>query len=330
MPVITYQNRQYTVEAGDVLLDALTNQGVALSYACRRGVCHTCMLQCMEGDLPEASQQGLKQTQREQNFFLACQCVPHTDLSVAEIDADKLFVETVVLAKEMLSPTVCRLRLQRPEGYEYRAGQFLNLRKDEHLIRSYSLASVPTLDDDLELHIKRIDDGRVSGWIHDELQPGDEVMIEEASGDCFYIKEAEDKPMLLVGTGTGLAPLIGIVRDALIQGHQGRIILYHGVRTADELYRHSQLNELAASHSNVEYTGCVSGASEDLPGELQAGRAADIAFTEHGDLKGWRIYLCGSPPMVMKFKKLAYLQGAAMTDIYTDAFELATPPALTE
>ena len=325
MPVVSYQNKQYTLKEGEILLDALVEQGVSLSYACRQGACHTCLLQCLTGTIPEASQKGLKQTQREQNYFLACQCIPEADISVAEIDADKLFVESQVITKEMLSPSVCRLVLQRPPGYDYRAGQFLNLRKDEHLIRSYSFASVATLDEDIELHIKRIENGRVSGWIHDDLQPGDRVLIEEASGDCFYTRENEDKPMLLVGTGTGLAPLKGIVRDAIQQGHKESIILYHGVRTVDELYQHEVLKELATMHSNVLYNGCVSGEAQGLPADMLAGRAADIAFAEHNNLKGWRVYLCGSPPMVMRFKKLAFINGALMTDIFTDAFEMAAP-----
>ena len=114
----------------------------------------------------------------------------------------------------------------------------------------------------------------------------------------------------------------GIVRDALSQGHTGSIRLYHGSRNPEGLYLIDELRALASQHENFTYTPCVSGA---LPAEngYATGRAPDVAMADIPKLNGWRIFLCGNPDMVKTTKKKAFLTGAAMKDIYADAFTLA-------
>ncbi len=225
---------------------------------------------------------------------------------------------TTVVSKEEMAPGVIRLRLAVPAGFIYRAGQYISLRRGDGLSRNYSLASVPG-DPWLELHIRRHEQGRASRWISDELSAGDALEIRGPLGDCFYLPGGEDAPMLLIGTGTGLAPLLGIARDALGSGHSGRIVLYHGVRRAEDSYHRAELERLASSHGSFEPILCVS-RDQDPPG-FSAGRADELAFGRFEDLTGWRVYLCGAPGMVKAAKRAAYLAGASMRDIWSDAFE---------
>jgi NAD(P)H-flavin reductase len=125
--------------------------------------------------------------------------------------------------------------------------------------------------------------------------------------------------MLLIGNGTGLAPLIGIARDALNDGHSGAIHLYHGTRRSEGLYLDDALRELDADFENFHYTPCTS--REESPG-TRRGRAEEVALTDHPDLSGWRVYLCGYPPMVHDMQRRAFLAGASLADIYIDPFEL--------
>jgi NAD(P)H-flavin reductase len=128
--------------------------------------------------------------------------------------------------------------------------------------------------------------------------------------------------MLLLATGTGLAPLIGIARDALSRGHRGRIVIVHGVRYAKDAYGTGALRELVDAHSNVESLVCLS--QEAPPDGFIAGRAVDVAFDRFEDLEGWRVYLCGSPAVVAAAKRAAYLAGARMEHICSDPFEAST------
>jgi len=128
------------------------------------------------------------------------------------------------------------------------------------------------------------------------------------------------QPMLLVATGTGLAPLLGIARDALQDGHSGEIHLYHGSRHPLGLYLRERLIELAAHHENFHYIGCLSG-PERVAGTAQ-GRAHEIAFGLHEHLCGWRVHLAGRPEMVRAAENLALRAGARPADIFADPFEL--------
>ncbi len=152
------------------------------------------------------------------------------------------------------------------------------------------------------------------------------MQISAPLGSCFYLHDAPQQPLLLIGTGSGLAPLIGIVRDALAQQHTGDIYLYHGSHDAAGLYLIDELREMAGHYPNFHYVPCVS--DTDASTQYQAGRAMEIALVAHSDLAGWRVFLCGNPNMVKTTRKKAYLAKAAINDIYADAFLAADAKAL--
>ncbi len=315
---IHYNGKDYDCGDTETVLDALLRHGESVPYSCKAGVCHSCLMQALKGQPTEASQAGLKETLKQRNFFLPCSCVPQVDMTVALAgEAELHHVSAEVIDKTPLNAHIMRVRL-RPEGeFSYHAGQFVNFFRDESVVRSYSLASVPALEDFLELHVQRLPGGQLSPWIHDQLAVGDKVMLSEALGDCFYTRGDPAQPLLFIGTGSGLAPLYGIVRDALQQGHRGPIYLYHGTRSREEIYLVDELRELAAAHDNVHYQPCLS--REEAAG-FAHGRANEIALERHPDLKGWRAYLCGNPNMVEASKKKIFLAGAALGDIFADAF----------
>ena len=126
----------------------------------------------------------------------------------------------------------------------------------------------------------------------------------------------------MIGTGSGLAPLAGIVSEALHHGHAGPIHLYHGSREMDGLYWIGEMQELAQQYPNFHYTPCVS--RGEAPDGVARGRANDVAMTAFDNLKGWRVYLCGHPEMVNQTKRQAFLKGASFQDIYSDAFHVAS------
>ena len=323
MPVISFEGQEYECAPGETVLDCLTRHGVSVDYSCRSGVCQSCMMVSTAGSPPAESQVGLKDTLKAQDHFLICSCVPEQDMSLARPGGEGMSHETPVVGMERLNEDVIRLRLARPEGYDYLPGQFLNLKNDRGVSRSYSLASVPALDDFLELHIRHIPGGQVSGWVAEQLKPGDTVTISAASGQCAYMPGRPEQSLLLVGTGTGLAPLLGIVRDALRQGHSGPIHLYHGSSDVKGLYLVDELRAMAEAHAAFNYHPCVSRGTP--PEGVQSARAADQALADIGNLGGWRVFLCGREDMVKATQKKAFLAGASMQDILADPFVEAKP-----
>jgi ferredoxin-NADP reductase/truncated hemoglobin YjbI len=162
--------------------------------------------------------------------------------------------------------------------------------------------------------------GALSNWLLDALEVGAEIDLQGPNGSCHYQPQGADRNLLLIGTGSGLAPLVGIARSALAAGHAGPIHLYHGSSTRDGLYLVDELRALAARHPNFHYTPCVSRAAADAG--VRAGRADVVAFAEHPDLAGWGVHLAGNPDMVAAARARAVGAGAAGNAIFADPFVL--------
>lgn len=321
MVYIQYAKDRFPLGENQSVLDCLTSHGVPVPFSCRSGACQTCLMRATGAEPPEAAQQGLKDSLKLQNYFLACVCHPDADLEVALPDDVLAAIPATVKKLELLNDEIMHVALECHAPIEYKPGQFINLFRDQALGRSYSIASVPQQDDHIHLHVRRLPEGRVSGWIHAELRPGQTVEIRGPGGDCFYVPGRPEQPMILIGTGSGLAPLYGIIRDALGQGHSGPIRLFHGSRDKRGLYLIEELLDLVKEYSNFDYVPCLSG--PEVPPGFAAGRAHEVALREVPNLKNWRMFLCGHPEMVKLAKKKAFLAGAAMKDIYADAFNVS-------
>ncbi|MFT5658942.1 MAG: NAD(P)H-flavin reductase/ferredoxin [Gammaproteobacteria bacterium] len=320
MSIVSYKNGHYQTEVGESVLDALLRHDINVPYACKAGVCQVCVMQCQQGTISSAATLGLKDSQVRDGNFIACQCIPTENIIVQDADALGLFSQVKVIEKENLATDICRIRMRTATDLYYRAGQFINLRMDNTEIRSYSLASLPTRDDFLELHVKRMRKGVVSNWLFSEVKTGDILDIQGPFGDCFYMPKNVEADILMIGTGTGLAPLIGILREAIETGHKGQISLYHGEKDAKQLYLDEELRSLAARHNNIQYFPCASSIYAPEAEGLYRGRASDLAFLSNPDLTGSLLYLCGSPSMVDESRQQAQLNGAKLGDIYADPF----------
>ncbi len=324
MPQLTYDGVTYRAAPGESVLDALLRQGVPIANSCRAGACQSCLLRANSGQVPAAAQVGLKSTLSEQGYFLACLCHPTEDLQLEE--AGGLEVAASLAALERLTPTVLRARVRTHQPLHYRAGQYITLRRPDGLARSYSLASLPD-DHTLELHIRRTPQGQMSGWLFDEAHENDAVTVRGPAGDCFYTAGHPDQPLLLAGTGTGLAPLAGICKDALRQGHRGPIHLFHGALRPEGLYLQDELHTLARENSNLQYIPAVMEGGEAAG--LETGKLDTVIAHRHPKLSGWRGFVCGDPTVVQLLRKKFFLAGMASREIFADAFLQAPAPQTT-
>jgi ferredoxin-NADP reductase/ferredoxin len=327
MVAIRYADGRVELGEGESVLDGLTRHGVPVPSSCRSGLCQTCLLRAVEGTPPAAAQRGLKDSLKLQKHFLACLCHPAEDLTVTLPTEAPAAIPATVRGLDRLTEDILQVTLECHAALDYRPGQFVSLLRGFGLSRSYSIASVPEQDAHLHLHVRKLAGGRMSGWIHEELRPGQTVELVGPAGDCFYVPGNPGQPLLLMGTGSGLAPLYGIVRDALGRGHTGPIRLFHGSRDLKGIYLAEELRALAGKHPHFEYVPCLSG--PEVPPGFAAGRAHEVALAKIPSLRNWRLFLCGHPDMVKQARKRAFLAGAAMKDIYADAFHVgpAAPAA---
>ena len=318
MPTITFQGKTYSCSSSELLLDGINSQGGNLSYGCRGGLCQACMVKAIKGAPPVAAQAGIKPALQEKGYFLSCLCKPESDMEITLPDRSDEFISATVLEVEHLNETIIRLTTTRPDNFNYTPGQFVNLiRAEDGLARSYSLASIAD-DQQLEFHIRLLKDGKMSGWIADSLKSGSEVLFSEAMGDCCYKHAYADTPLFLAGTGTGLAPLYGILRDALAAGHLQPICLLHGALSSEDLYFDQQLRQLAAEHDNLTYLPCV------LHGEAPAGGLSgpiDHLLPEQlAAQESWIAFLCGDSAIVNAMRRSCFNHGIDESAIHSDGF----------
>jgi CDP-4-dehydro-6-deoxyglucose reductase len=317
MSRVRYEAQWYPLQPEESVLDGLLRQGIAVPHACKAGVCQSCLMRAASGTLPEKAQTGLKETLKARNYFLACSCTLEQGTELEVGGGDDLRVSARIDSLMPLSEDVLRVRLRPEAPFEFRAGQYLTLLRADGLARSYSVASLPR-EGLLELHVRLLPGGAMSGWLRTEARPGDGVRIQGPAGECFYVPGRPEQPLLLAGTGTGLAPLYGIARDALEEGHAGPIWLFHGARNPRGLYLVEELRELAARHPNLHYRPSV------LEGRLEEGvhvGALDALIrAECPKPMGWRAFLCGNPELVQSLRKKLFLAGLSLKDIHADAF----------
>jgi NAD(P)H-flavin reductase/ferredoxin len=316
MAVIEYRGRLLSSSEGENVLDCLERHGEVRAASCRSGVCQSCIMKVTRGAPASPAQQGLKAAWRAQGYFLPCVCVPTEDLAIDDCDAT-LTVEAEVVEVTSLAPAIVRVRLRPRAPLAFAAGQFVSvIRPEDGLTRPYSIASLPERDV-LDLHVAVREGGAMSGWLR-EAQ-GRSVKLRGPSGECFYQAGQPDQPLLLAGTGTGLAPLWGVLQSALQAGHRAPIHLYHASRAASGLYLLPTLRSLAEQHSNLHVHGLTESNDVQLSGVREERLEAAIPRDVPG-LSGFRVYLSGNPALVQKLKKKAFLAGAKLQEIHSDPF----------
>ena len=323
---------------GQTVLDACLRAGVWLPHACGHGVCGTCKVQVLEGecDHGDASNFALMDFERDDGKILACCAMAQADLVIeAEIDEDpdaqflplEDFDAELVEAR-MLTPTIRGLWLRTDRSTEFQAGQYVML----HVpgvdgARAFSIANAPG-EDLLELHIRRVPNGRATGWLHDELQVGQRLRFTAPNGR-FFVRKSAGLPMIFVAGGSGLSSPKSMVLDLLAEGCTLPITLIQGARNAGELYFRELFEQLADVYPNFTYLPVLSDASEEGSEWAGARGFAHEALKAHfaNDFRGHKAYLCGPPPMT-EACIATLMQGRLFErDIYTEKFFTAADAA---
>jgi NAD(P)H-flavin reductase/ferredoxin len=307
MPELKVADRQWTVAAGSNLLDALNHGGVPVPYSCRAGSCHACLVQCVKGDVRDSRPDALRPAQRDNGWRLACQCQVIEDVQIHTFDPQRDGQAAAVDAVDWLGADVLRLRVSPQRPLRYRAGQHLVLWAGD-VARPYSLASLPEEDRFLEFHL----DCREPGQFVDaarQLNIGDPIRLGELRGGAlYYDADWHDRPLWLLAAGTGLAPLFGILREALRQQHQGTIRLIHVARDEAGHYLDKPLKALAAKHPNLNVELLT---AAEAPAALAQLRLAS---------RQTQALVCGHPDRVEAFAKRLYLAGLPRNQLLADVF----------
>ena len=320
------------VEDGQSILDAALRAGIYLPHACCHGLCATCKVQVVDGEVDhgEASTFALMDFEREEGKTLACCARLECDTVIeAEIDEDpdalNLPVEDytgTVVRLEALTPTVRGIWLKLDRPIRFQAGQYINLEVAAlgGQSRAFSLANPPGEADVVELNVRIVPGGQVTTWLHESLKVGDTLKLSGPYGR-FFVKKSANVPLIFMAGGSGLSSPKSMIEELLNEGCQLPMTLVYGQRSRAELYYHDEFTELAAKHANFTYVPALSSEPDGSDWSGTRGFVHDAAKAHFGnDFRGHKAYLCG-PPAMIEACISTLMQGRLFErDIYTEKF----------
>ena len=315
-------NRVIRVGPGTNLLKALQDAQVPMSYSCMAGRCGTCRCKVLDGEVMEGSGEQQRPQDGEQGFVLACQTYLTEPCTIQIPEPDEVvvhparIVKATVVSVENLTHDIQRIVLRPAKPVEFSPGQYVQIQFTPEHARPYSMAGLSN-DGCFEFHVRLVPNGRVTGYIARDLTPGQAVKVSGPLGSA-YLRRKHTGPMLCVAGGTGLAPILSILRGAAAGGMVNPIHLYFGVRSPRDIYGTEWLDELKREHPALTVHVVVT--SGGNPAVHRCGLVTDAIEQDHADLSGWRAYLCGSPPMVEAATVVARHRGITAEHIYADAF----------
>jgi len=298
------------VAEGQTILDACLRSGIYLPHACGHGLCGSCKVDVVDGDVDHANASpfALMDFERSEGKTLACTALLTSDVTIeAEIDEEpdqrRIAVRDfigVVISIDNLTPDVKEIRLDLlGQTIDFQAGQYVNLALPGiEGSRAFSIANPPSENGFLVLQVRRVPGGLGTAYLHDQLKRGDRLTVSGPYGR-FFVRKSRGGPLLFLAGGTGVSSPRSMILDLLGEGYGEPMTLIHGVRTAADLYGQQQFEQLARDYANFRYVPVLSLEPEDSGWSGERGfvhEAAERLFA--GQFEGLSAYLCGPPPMI--------------------------------
>jgi CDP-4-dehydro-6-deoxyglucose reductase, E3 len=341
---LSKSNLSFGVAPDQSLLDAALSASLNLPHSCKGGNCGSCRARLLQGEIyyPNGPPLGLSDAEAAEGLVLLCQARARSDLRIETYEIttpDQAVIKRLPARIEHalpLSHDVIGLHLRLPVAEEFRfeAGQYLDIMLPGGRRRSFSIASPPHASQLLELHVRRVVGGEFSELLFNEDARSDLLRIEGPLGQFVYRPGAA--PMLMVGGGTGLAPLLSILRHVVENGIEREMTLYWGVRGERDLYAHATLEDLAgrsiAGHAAIDrpardrparlrYVPVLSEPSPEWRGSR--GWVHEAVLRDIDDLEKYDVYAAGPPEMIAAVRREFGRRGVAASRLFFDSFDYA-------
>jgi CDP-4-dehydro-6-deoxyglucose reductase len=322
--------RVFSVDASETLLAGGIRQGVGLPYGCKDGACGSCKCKKISGTVVHGSHHGkaLSAAEEAAGMVLTCCATATSDLV---LESRQVSLEGALPVRKMparissmqrKSPDVIQLQLQLPasESFQYRAGQYIDVLLRDGARRSYSMANAPHTGPSLDLHIRHMPGGRFTDLVFGSMKERDIVRIEGPMGS-FFLREDSNKPLVLLASGTGFAPI-----KALIEHMQERQItrpatLFWGGRRPHDLYMDEWVQAQFALMPHLSYVPVVSDALPEDNWQGRTGFVHQAVLEDIPDLSGYQVYACGAPVVVESAQRdFSDLAGLDEAEFFADSF----------
>ncbi|MGJ9385787.1 NADH:ubiquinone reductase (Na(+)-transporting) subunit F [Salipaludibacillus sp. CF4.18] len=324
------------VEEGETVLEAAFRQGVALMHGCKEGQCSTCKSILLEGDadMGRYSTFALPDHEAEEGYVLLCKTLAYSDLKVELIQYDEEALKVSIPIKtyqtsiekiESLTHDIRKLTiaLNEPAGITFHAGQFVDIYvPGQNFYRSYSMANTPQQPDKLEFMIKTFKGGKFSTLLDQQFKNGDILEVKGPYGNCIR-KEDNHGDMILIGGGSGMAPLWAILNDMAEKNVKRNITFFYGARSAKDLFYLDKFKEIEKRLDGFQYIPALSEAQTEDNWSGETGLITEVIdrYLKSNDLdKDLEVFLCGPAPMIDSAIKVLRDEGITPDRIFFDKF----------
>lgn len=324
---------EFMVDAGERLLDAALRQSCAIPYGCRNGSCGSCAARLIEGRIsyPQGLPPGLTPQEAQSGRILLCQAHALSPL-VLELRESRplppgIEIRTLparVVGLHRLAEDVMRLYLKVPanESFQYLAGQYIDILLKDGRRRGFSIANRPGVDEFIELHVRHVPGGEFTTHVFDEMKERAILRIQGPLG-TFFVREDSQRPIIMMGGGTGFAPLKAML-ERLFQTSANRPVhLYWGARHRDGLYLNELVEGWVEHQPAFRYTPVL---SDPTPADAWQGRRGLVhqaVAADYPDLSGFDLYMSGPPPMIQAARETFFAQGLPEEQLFFDSFDFA-------
>lgn len=332
--------RTFTATSAETLLAAGLRQGVGMPYGCKDGACGSCKCKKMSGEVSHGNHQekALSAAEEAAGFVLTCCATAHSDVvlesrQVTEEGAfpiKKMPVRVLSLEKKSDDVMVVKLQLPANDVMQFHAGQYIDFLLRDGDRRSYSMANAPhTLvagSPAIELHIRHMPGGKFTDHVFGAMKEKEIQRVEGPQGS-FYLREDSGKPIVLLASGTGFAPIKAILEHMQHKGITRPTRLYWGGRRPGDLYLNDWVQAQLATMPHLQYVPVISDA---LPEDAWTGRTGFVhqaVLQDTPNLSGHEVYACGAPIVVDSARRDYTQAGLSNDDFYADAFTSAADKA---
>jgi CDP-4-dehydro-6-deoxyglucose reductase len=330
----------FDVPRDEAILSAAIRSGIGLPYGCKDGACGSCKSRLLEGRVIHGAHQlkALSPAEEEAGYILTCCATPQTDCVVEARtvpgagEFPVLKMPARVSSLQRVAPDVVILRLQLPANvqFRYHAGQYVEFILRDGSRRSYSMANAPlttppegdapSAAPGVELHLRHMPGGKFTDHVFGAMKEKEILRVEGPFGS-FFLREDNLKPMVLLASGTGFAPIKAIIEYMRSHGIERPATLYWGCRSKADLYLHEWALEAASAVPGLIYVPVL---SEPKPEDEWTGRTGfvhQVVMTDLPDLGGHQVYACGAPVMVESAQRdFVALCGLPEEEFYADSF----------
>jgi propane monooxygenase reductase subunit len=322
------------VDEDQTILRAAAEQGVQLMHGCKEGQCAACKSFVLEGEdieLDRYSTFALPDYEKEEGSTLLCRAHPYEDLVIELLNYDEEIIRSGLPLRKGVAEVVSNepvthdlrhlvLRLIEPEEIKFFPGQYLDIMvPDTAESRSFSMANTPDRDGRFEFVIKVYPNGLFSEFLATKVEVGDRLDVEGPFG-TFTLRESRTSPLVFVGGGAGLAPVLGLLRSMADRGIDRQAVFYYGARQRRDLCFEEELRALAERLPGFRFVPALSEPADDDEWDGEVGMVTDVLARCEPDLSGRDAYVCGPPPMVDAAIPALTALGVREDNIFYDKF----------